>query len=133
MQQEVAEERKVPSSNFPCWTEVIHPTQPVTPAGWTPPTLGELRWHCHSWSLGGRRAWHQQAEEHLNGYERGVWLDIIAGVLCAQSRVAPPPGFREVADCLMRDPPSPAPIEASPETRLPNVMVGPMVATLSAT
>ena len=47
--------------------------------------------------------------------------------------VAPPPGFREVAACLMRDPPSPAPIEAPLETRPPNVMVGPAVATLFTT
>ena len=33
----------------------------------------------------------------------------------------------------MRNPPSPAPIEAPPETRLPNVLAGPAVATLSTT
>ena len=33
----------------------------------------------------------------------------------------------------MMDPPSPAPIEAPPETRPPDFMVGPMVAPLSAT
>ena len=47
--------------------------------------------------------------------------------------VAPPPGFREVVACLMRDPSSPAPIEAHMETRPPNVMAGPMVATLPTT
>ena len=47
--------------------------------------------------------------------------------------IAPPPGFREVAAYLIRDPPSQAPIEAPPETRPPNVMVGPAVAHLSAT
>ena len=51
----------------------------------------------------------------------------------ADSRVAPPPGFREVVTCLMRDPPSLALIEAPPEMRPPNVMAGPMVATLSTT
>ena len=47
--------------------------------------------------------------------------------------VAPPPGFREVATCLMRDPPSQTPIEALLETRPPNAMAGPVVATPSAT
>ena len=47
--------------------------------------------------------------------------------------VAPPSGFREVAVCHMRPPPSLAPTEAPLETRPPNVMAGPTVATLSAT
>ena len=47
--------------------------------------------------------------------------------------VAPPPGFTEVAACVMRDPPSLAPIEVPLETRPPDVMVRSMVATLSAT
>ena len=63
IQWEVGEKRKVPSSNYPGWTEVLHPTQPATPAGWTPPTLGELRWHHHSQSLGGRMAQCQWDEE----------------------------------------------------------------------
>ena len=55
------------------------------------------------------------------------------GVPMPDPGVAPPPGFREVGACLMRDPPSLAPTEAPPETRPPNVMAGPTVATLSAT
>ena len=47
--------------------------------------------------------------------------------------LAPPPGFKEVAACLMRDSPSPAPIEALLETRPPNVMAGPTVTTMYAT
>ena len=47
--------------------------------------------------------------------------------------VAPPPDFREVVACLMRDPPFLASIKAPPETRLPDVMAGPVVATLSTT
>ena len=34
-------------SDFPGWTEVLHPAQSVTTAGQTPPTLGALRQrHC---------------------------------------------------------------------------------------
>ena len=47
--------------------------------------------------------------------------------------VALHPCFREVVACLIRDPPSLTPIEALPETRPPDVTVGPAVATLSAT
>ena len=47
--------------------------------------------------------------------------------------VAPPPGFKEVVACLMRDSPTPAPTKAPPETRLPDVMMGPAVATMYAT
>ena len=47
--------------------------------------------------------------------------------------VAPPPGFMGVAACLLRDSTSPAPMEAPPETRPPDVMVGSLVATLSTT
>ena len=64
MQWEVGKEGRGPSSNFPGWTEVIHPAQLVTPARWAPLTLGELKWHCHSQSSGGRRAQHQWAEEY---------------------------------------------------------------------
>ena len=34
---------EVPHSDFPGWTEVMHPAQLVTPTGQTSPTLGELR------------------------------------------------------------------------------------------
>ena len=47
--------------------------------------------------------------------------------------VAPCPGFKEVVACLMRDSPSLAPIEAPPETRPPDVMMGPRVTTMYAT
>ena len=47
--------------------------------------------------------------------------------------VAPPPGFKEFVACLVRDSLSPAPIEASPETRLPDAMTEPVVATMYAT
>ena len=43
MQQKVGEKKEVPSSNFPGWMEVIHPTWPVTPVGQTPLTLGKFR------------------------------------------------------------------------------------------
>ena len=57
------EKGEVPWSICPGWMEVLHPIQPVTPTGWTPLTLGELRWWCHSQSVGRRRAWQWWAEE----------------------------------------------------------------------
>ena len=60
-------------------------------------------------------------------------LTLLWGSPMPDPEVAPPSGFREDATCLMRDAPSLAPIEAPPETRPPNVMAEPMVATLSTT
>ena len=46
--------------------------------------------------------------------------------------VALPPGFKEVVACLMRDSPL-WPLLSPLETRPPDVMMGPMVATMYAT
>ena len=133
MQWEVGERRKVPGSNYPSWMEAIHPTQPATPAGWTLPTLGKLR-QCHcSWSLRRRKAWHWWAEECKMATEGESDSMSLWGSPMANPGVAPPPGFREVVACLLRDSPSLAPVEAPLETRLPNVMMGSIVAALSAT
>ena len=63
VQHEEKGKGEVPHSDFPAWTKVLHPSQLVTAAGQTPLTPGELRWRHHSQSVGGRRAWHQRAEE----------------------------------------------------------------------
>ena len=94
--------------------EVI-PTWPVTSAGWTPLTLGELRWHHHSQSSGGRNAWHWQAEECRVATEGESDSTSLQSSPMVNPGVAPPPGFRGIV----------APMEAPPETRLPDVMVGP--------
>ena len=60
-------------------------------------------------------------------------LTSLPGFPKLRPEVAPLPSFKEVVACLMRDLPSLAPIEAPPETRLPDVMMGPMVATMYAT
>ena len=57
----------------------------------------------------------------------------LQGSPMANPGVTPPPGFRGVEACLLRDSPSLATMEAPPEIRSPNIMVGPTVATLSAT
>ena len=133
MQQEVGERRKVPGSIYPGWTEVIHLTWLATPAGWTPLTLGELRQHHHSWSSGGRKAQHWQAEEHRMAVEGESDLMSSWGSPMANPGVAPPAGFRGVAACLLSDSPSLAPVESPLDTRLPDVIAGPTVTTLSAT
>ena len=59
MQCKKGEKREDPCRNFPGWIQVLHLVWPVTPAGQTPLTLGELRWHqCSGWCLGGKRAQH---------------------------------------------------------------------------
>ena len=60
-------------------------------------------------------------------------LMLLQGSPHPKPEVASSPGFKEAVACLMRDSPSLAPIEAPLETRLPNVMVGPTVATMYAT
>ena len=47
--------------------------------------------------------------------------------------IVPPPGFKEIAQSLTRDQPSPVTIEAPQEVRPPNLLVGPTMAILSAT
>ena len=133
MQCEKGEKRKVPCSNFPGWMQVLHPAQPVTPTGLIPLTLGKLMWHCCSQSSGGRRARHQWTNESERVMEEMSDLTSSWGSPKPRPEVAPPPGFKKVAACLMRDSPSLAPIEAPLETRLPDVMAGPVVATMYST
>ena len=54
------DQRKVeaPHGSFPGWTKVQHPPWPVTAVEQIPLDLSELKWRHHSWSAGGRRAWH---------------------------------------------------------------------------
>ena len=58
VQPEEKENREIPNSSFPGWTEVLHPSQTMIPARQTPLILGELRQQCCSQSVGGRRAQH---------------------------------------------------------------------------
>ena len=48
-------------------------------------------------------------------------------------KVALPPGFKGVVACLLRDSPLPAPIEAPPEIREPDMLMEPTVAMMYAT
>ena len=48
-------------------------------------------------------------------------------------KVALPLGFKGVAACLLRDSPSPAPVEASPEIRQPDMLMEAMVTMMYAT
>ena len=132
MQSKKEEKREVPHSDFPGWVEVLHPAQLVTPSGWTPLILGKLRQCCHSQNSGGRRAQHWQAKECKRAIEEESDSMSSWGSPMPGPEVAPPPCFKEVATCLMRDLPSLAPIEACPETR-PLIMAGSVVATMYTT
>ena len=46
--------------------------------------------------------------------------------------IALPPGFKEIAQSLTRDQPSPVTTEAPQKVRLPDLLVGPTMVTLSA-
>ena len=49
------------------------------------------------------------------------------------SKVAPPPGFKGVVTCLLRESLSLALIEASPKIRQPDMLMEPTVTTMCAT
>ena len=54
---------EVTHSDYPGWTEVLHPAQLVTSTEEIPLPPSELRQRHHSQSAGGRRAQCQRAEE----------------------------------------------------------------------
>ena len=128
-------ERKgeVPYSSFPGWMEVLHPSQTVIPARQVPLTLGELRWQCHSQNMGRTRAQHQRAEEHRQAMQEKYDLTSSPESPEPIPKVALPPGFKEVAACLLGDSPSLAPIEDPLEPRQPDTLTGPTVATVYTT
>ena len=83
----------------PCWVE---PSE----------LLASWGGNAAAQSAGGRRAWHQWAEECKRAAQEEsnlTWLS--PGSPKPRLEIAPPPGFRGVAACLLRDSPSPAPIE----------------------
>ena len=124
MQCKKTEKKEVPCSSFLGSMQVLHPTQPVTPAGLIPPTLGELRQHHHCHSSGGRRARCWQAKECKRVVGEESNLTSSWGSPEPRPELAPPPDFKGVVACLMRDSPSPAPMKVPSETRPPDVMVG---------
>ena len=132
VQCEKGEKGEVPHSNFPGWMEVLHPTRPVILAGWTPLTLSKLRQQCSSQTVGGRRAQHWWAKECKRAMQEESDSMLLPGSPEPRPEVAPLPGFKEVATCLMRESPSPTPIDP-PETRQPDVLMGPIVAMMYTT
>ena len=119
VQHREKEKGEVPCSGFPDWMEVLHPSWTVIPTGQAPLTLGELRQQCCSQRVGGRRDWCQRAEECRQAMQEKY--DLMSSPESPEPvpKVALPPGFKGVVVCLLRDSPSPAPIEAPPEPRQP--------------
>ena len=60
-------------NSFPGWMEVLHPAQSATSAGQTPLSLGELRWRCHSWNVGARRALCIKEQKSADKLHRKNW------------------------------------------------------------
>ena len=102
------EREEVPHSDFPGWTEVLHPAHSATSAREIPPPPSELRWRCHSQSAGGRRAQCQKAEECRQAEQERLGSESSPGSPEPMPKVTPPLGFKGVVACLMRESPSPA-------------------------
>ena len=120
---EEREKGEVPWSNFPGWIDVLHPTQPVIPSGWNPLTISELRWWCHSQSVGRRRAQHQWAEEHKWAMQETSDLTSSPGSPKPRPKITLPPDFKGVVACLLQDSPSLAPIDP-PRNKVARYMDG---------
>ena len=104
-QVQCEEQAKVeaPNGDFPGWTKVQHPPQPVTAARLTPLTLDESKQRHHSQSAEGRRAQHQRAEECQKAMQ--AELDFMSPPRSPKpvQEVTLPPGFKGVMACLQRD------------------------------
>ena len=100
VQQEEQAMVEAPHSDFPGWTKVLHPPQLVTAAGKTPLTLSESKQRHHSWSAGGRRAWHQRVEEHQQALQAESDVMSPPGSPKPVEEIALPSGFKGVTACL---------------------------------
>ena len=119
---------EAPHSGFPSWMKVLHPPWLATAMEQVPPAFGESKQkHC-SWSVGGRRAWHQRMEEHLQAAELDPMSPPKSPKLVQE--ITPPPGFMGVVACLQKDPSPMATIEAPMKPMQPEIMVEPAVATM---
>ena len=116
----------------------IHPSCHVTPFGQVFSSLGNVRWCFQSCSSSRRRVQHHQVEEQRMSGQGDCSLTLS----CESPMPEPPsqdltkvllPGFREIAQSLTRDQPSPVIIEAPQELRPPNLLVGSAVVMLTAT
>ena len=131
LQCKKGERGEVPRGNFPAWTEVLHSTWLVIPVGWNPPILSGLR-QQHSSLSAVRKAWHWWAKELKQAVQKSD-LTLLPGSSKPEPKIAPPPGFKGVAACLLRDLPFSTPVEAPWETRQPDTLEGPTVAMMYTT
>ena len=129
---EQRERGEVPHSNFPSWTEALHPAQSLIPTGQTPLTLSKLRWQCHSQSMGEGGPGIKGPRNASGPYRRSQTRCCCWGPQ-AQTGDHTTSRLQGVAACLLRDSPSPAAIEVPTEARQPNALTRPAVATIYAT
>ena len=86
-----------------------------------------------SWSAGGRRAWHQRAEECRQAMQRNSDSSSAPESPKPRPKVSLPLGFKEVAACLQRSSPPPAPTDTPPEARQPEMLMESTMMTMYAT
>ena len=113
--------------------EVLHPAQLVTSAREIPLSLSELRWRCHRQSAGGKRAQCQRVEECRQAVQEKSDSESWPVSPEPMPKVAPPMGFKGVVDCLLRESPLLALVEAPPEIRQPDMLMEPTVTTMYTT
>ena len=80
--------------------------------------------------MGGRRARHWRAEECRQAEQERSGSESSPGSPEPTPKVTPPPGFKGVAVCLLRESPLSAPIEATPEVRQLAMLEEPAVTTM---
>ena len=129
-QHEEQRKMEAPHSDYPRWTKVLHPPQPVTTAEPIPPALSGLKGRHHSQSAGGRRAQHQRVEECLQTAELHPMIPPKSPKLVQVITLLP--GFIGVVACLWRDPSLTATFEAPMGPMQPEILAEPAIATMCA-
>ena len=85
---------EVPHSDYPGWMEVLHPVWLATSIREIPLLPSELRQRHSSWSVRGRRAQCQRAEECRQAEQERPGSGSSPGSPEPMPKVMPPPGFK---------------------------------------
>ena len=130
--EEEPTKREQPPNWFPGWKEVLHPSRPVVAAGQIPPISWGSKERPHSQSYGERMVQCQQADEELKVQSTKSEPTSPMKVLEIAWRVTPSPGFLGVTACLWKDPLLEKAHEVPPDPLRIAEVVGPTMATMSA-
>ena len=124
--------RKQPPNQFPGWKEVLHPSMLVIAARQIPPISGGSKWRPRSRSSRERMVQCQWADEELKAQSTKSETTSPMKVLEIAWWVTPPPGFLGVMACLWKNPLPEKAREVTPDPLQIAVVMGPTMATMSA-